>query len=217
MKTVNPNKWMGRKAKIHKYLSPMYLIESGRLFIPLYRLVELEHTLYKRSLIEKNTEAFIVKDLKPGKGYDPTRTKSFYHRVRNAIYKRLTGLYQDMLIEKLLEGHIIVLPGGLGQLQIMDVSAIHKKYNIKTRGQQPRIMHTQASLKVWTKMGTKGYQNIEFYNKMKFTALVTDYIIETGIRYPKLEQKTKANGQHTIYKSQSNTYVTGEELQRQAI
>lgn len=207
-----------QRIKIPKVTHSMYLIETARLFVPIYRLVELEEYMFKKSRIHEGTEEFIKKSLKPGRLYKPTSDKTWYARVKRGMYKKLMTTYLDLVIEKMLEGHTVVLPGGLGRISIQDFSTFIGKYNIKTRGQTPLPVIEWVPKKTKEIMKTKGYIALDFRPKGVFLDLMEKHIQETGVRFKKTEFiNKKHNEQHPVYQPQSNPYVTGKSFQKQAV
>lgn len=197
----------------HKELSLMYLINSKRLFIPVHRAMEIEKRQYGSSELEDITMAFILKYLTPIKKFAEYVNRSAYKIINRAIYKRLIPIYQDMIFEKLLQGDSVVLPAGLGTLQIMDLSPYTQTYNIALRGQSPKLVLKIVPKKTRERMNAKGYDYLIVHEKPKFRWIVYQNIVNNHVRYPKIE----TYGKHEIHKPPSNTYVTGKTFQGEAI
>jgi nucleoid DNA-binding protein len=191
----------------------MYLINTRRLYIPASRAIEIEKRKYGTSELEDRTIAFIIKYLKPIKKLADYSKKSAYKRINRAMFKRIIPLYQEMIFEKLLEGHSVTLPAGLGTLQIMDISPRTQSYNIATRGQTPMLVLHTIPKKTNERIKESGYDYMIVNARPMFSYIIYQYTIINNMRYPKVKVYEK----HEVHKPPVNTYVTGESLQREAV
>ncbi len=195
--------------RIKKGKLPIFRLKNSRkVLIPVLRIDEVSLKLTEKAPMLNVTKDFWRRKGRTNWEYSENKDSSYYRFV-DTLYKRTLRAYMKVVMEKLLQGHTIVLPHGIAEVGIHDYSKLFKNYNIQLNGQSPVLKGWVNDARRKERIQAKGFDYADVIARKPFSKEMRRRIKQEGYKYSKTTLKRKDNGQYKIHKPQNDTYVTG--------